>query len=95
MKAKVYLALVAVVVLTACCIDAFAQATGFGQFQKQSECLSGDAVLGVVQIDADSFGSELLAPPGVFGEERAQVEVSHVLVVCFECLPGRALCQWC
>ncbi len=60
---------------------ALGQAGLLGQGDKQAEGLVGDAVLGVVEVQAGAFGGEALASPGVGGEQVAQVRVLDLVVV--------------
>ncbi len=53
--------------------DALAQAAFLGQSREQSHRFVGDAILGVIEIDAGSFGSQALAAAGIFGEKLPQI----------------------
>ena len=52
-------------------VDAVAQPRRFGELHEQVERLVGDAVLGVVQVQAYRLGRQALAALGVGGEEIA------------------------
>jgi len=70
-------------------VDALAQAGLFGQSAEQRDGLAGDAILRVVEIDAARLRRHALAPGGIVGKERAQVEGADLLVVSPEGFPGR------
>ena len=60
---------------------------GSGHAQQEPHRLVGDAVLGVIEHQIASAGSEAGGPLGVASEELAQVPVTHVAEVRFERLP--------
>ena len=70
--------------------------TGFlGQLQEEFERFIGDAVLGVIEVDADRLGGKALSAFGVVREELSEVHLSDHWEMGFECLPRRALSEWC
>ena len=70
-------------------VDALAQAGLFGQSTEQAEGLVGDAILRVVEIDANRLRGQPLAARRVGGEELAEVQLPNLLVVGRERLPCR------
>ena len=74
-------------------VDALAQARLFGELEQQLQRLVGDAVLRVVEIDADGLDRQALAALGVVGEELAEVQPLDLLVVGLESGPSRTLAQ--
>jgi hypothetical protein len=62
--------------------------------QQQPERLIGDAVLRVVEVDADRLGGQAFAAARVVGEEAAQVQVADLLVMRAQGLPGGAAGEW-
>src|SRR5262249_27970718 len=77
-------------------VDPLAQAALLGQPHEEPERLVSDAVLGVVEVDADGLDRQALTAPGVVGEELPEVKPLGCLVVGLQRLPGRALTQqWC
>ena len=52
-----------------------AQAALLGQSAEQPEGLVGDAILRVVEIDADRLGGQALAAGRIVGEEGAEVQL--------------------
>ncbi len=58
------------------------------QLEEQPERLVGDAVLRVVEIDADGLGAEPLAALRIRGEEIAQMQLANRLVMSPKGLPG-------
>ncbi len=75
--------------------DALAQVRRLGQLQEQLDGLTGNTVLGVVQVEAHTLGGETLAALWIIGEEPAQVQVFHPRVMVFESFPGGPLRQRC
>ena len=69
-------------------VPAFAQPAGHGQLHQQAHTFCGDAMLGIVQIEARPFSRQALAPPGIVGEEGAQVDLFDLVIVGCQCLPG-------
>ncbi len=68
-------------------VDALAQAGFLGQLQSSVSVFVRDAILRVIEIDADRFGRQALAACRVVGEERAEMQLSNRLVVGLERLP--------
>ena len=68
------------------CVDALAQSAILGQRDQQAERFVGDAVLGVVQVQARRFGVHALAARRIFREEVAKMAFLDLLVVRFQCL---------
>ena len=65
-----------------------------GELEQQAESLVGDAVLGVVEVQAGRFHRQALAAGGILGKELAEVRAADLLVVLLESPPGEALGQW-
>ena len=76
-------------------VDALAQAALLGEIEQQFERLVGDAVLGVVQVQAGRFNRQTLAALGVLGEQRPEMNVAHDFIVRRQGLPCRALGDRC
>ena len=76
-------------------IDTGPQAGFLGQLQEELERLVGDAVLGVIEVDADGLGGQALSAFGVVREELSEVQFPDHWVMGFEGLPRRALSEWC
>ena len=70
--------------------DAGLQANLIGKLDQQGDCLVGDAVLGIVEIDADGFRAHPLGTARVVLEQRPQMETFGLFVVAFERFPCRA-----
>ena len=69
--------------------------TGFlGQLDQQFEGLVGDAVLRIIQVEARRLDRQTLAAFRVIGEQFAQMQPFHLLVVGGEGLPCRPLGEW-
>ena len=68
-----------------------AQAGLLRQLQQQLDGLVGDAILRVVEVDPGRIDGHALAPLGIFGEQGAQMQAQHFLVVGLQGLPRRAL----
>jgi len=71
-------------------VDPRLQAGLLRQFQQESQGSGGDAVLRVIEIQSNRFGRQALAAFGIVGEERAEMQVSDLLIVAFQRLPCRA-----
>jgi hypothetical protein len=71
-------------------VDPRSQGGLLRQPDQQAERLFGDAVLRVVEVEADGLHGEALAAPRVVREERAQVRVPDLAMVGLEGLPCRA-----
>jgi len=54
----------------------------------------GDAVLGVIKVDADGFGGQALTALWVVSEELPQVQVPYLRVMGLKSLPCRPLSEW-
>src|SRR5713226_1369422 len=76
-------------------INALTQTRRRCQFQEQPDCVTGQAVLRVVQVDSNSFERKTLATIGIVGEKCAQVLIPYFLIMRLKGFPGRALCQRC
>jgi len=62
-------------------VNARPQAGFFREIQQQGQRLVVDAILGIVEVDAEFFERELLAALGVVVEQLAQVRGLKLLVV--------------
>ena len=62
-------------------VDPLAQAGFFGQLQQQFQCLVGDAVLGIIEKNADCLGGKTLASLRVVGKQLAEMDFTDLLVV--------------
>ena len=69
-------------------VDPLAQPAFLGELQQQLQRLVGDAILRVVEVDADGLGRQPLAALGIVGEELAQVDVAHLAMMRLQSLPG-------
>lgn len=69
--------------------DAGLQTNLTGEFDQQDDCLVGNSILGIVEIDADGFRAHPLGATGVVLEQRPQMETFNLFVVAFERLPCR------
>ena len=58
-----------------------------GELPKELEGFVGDAVLGVIQIDASRFGVQGVAAGGVVGEELTDFGLAHHDRMLFKGLP--------
>ena len=76
-------------------IDARPQAGLFGEFEQQPNGLFGNAVLRVVEVDADRLNGEALPALGVLREQCFQIQVSILRGVSSKRLPGRAMSKGC
>ncbi len=72
-------------------VDARPQTGFLGQLEKQFESVVSDAVLGVVEVDADSLGLQALAALGVVGEKLAEVQFLDFSIVVLQRPPCGAL----
>ena len=68
-------------------VDPLAQAGFLGQLQEELEGFVGDAILRVVQVEAQRLGRHALAALGIVREELAQMQLADLLIVSFEGLP--------
>ena len=79
-------------------IDAGPQAGFLRQLQQELERLIGDAVLRIVEVDADGLDRHPLPALGVVREELPEMQLADLRVMGFEGLPRRAcgeLCDCC
>ncbi len=74
-------------------VDALAQARLLGQLQQQLQRFVGDAVLGIVEIEARRLDRQLLAAVRIVGEQLLQLQVLRCLIMFLKQLPGRAPAQ--
>jgi len=72
-------------------LAALCQPCLLGDGEEQAKRVVGDAVLGVVEVEAGSFRGEPLPPRGVRGEEFAQGRVLDRAVVADQPAPGGKL----
>ena len=68
-------------------VDAIAQARLLRQLTQKPQRLVGDAVLGVVEIQAGGFHRHALAALRVVGEKLSQVQAADLLVMRLQRLP--------
>jgi len=71
--------------------DAFSQAALLRQGEEPLQGLVSDAVLGIVEVEADRFSGKPGATLGIIGEELAEVHVGDRAVMLLQRPPGRAL----
>ena len=64
-----------------------------GKLEQQLQRLVGDAVLGIVEIDAGGLDHQPLTAPAILGEELAEVKTPDLLVVSLQRRPGRTQVQ--
>ena len=76
-------------------VDALAQARLLGELDEQLDGVVGDAILGVVEIDADGVEREPFAPRRIVGEELAQMDGRDRLLVGRERGPRGPLRKLC
>ena len=74
-------------------VDAIAQAAIFDERDQQAQGLGGDAVLGVVEVQARRFGAHACAARRIFVEEVSKMPLLDLLVVGFKCAVRRAVGQ--
>ena len=72
-------------------VDARAQAGLLGEADEQRQCLIGDPVLRVVEIDARGFRRQPFAASRIAREQLTEMYVTDVAMVLFEGLPGWSL----
>ena len=58
-------------------VDARPQAGFFRQLQQELERFIGDAVLGIVKVDADGLGRHALPAGGIVREERPEMKIPN------------------
>ena len=71
-------------------VDARAQAGLLGQLQQERERFAGDAMLRIIEIDADGLDGHSLAARSVVSEEFSEMQLADLRVVGFERFPSRA-----
>ena len=72
-------------------LDSRLQAGLLGEPKKQLERLVGDAILGVVQVEAHSLHRHPLAARWIVREELSQMKIRRLFVVRIERIPRVAL----
>ena len=72
-------------------VDAVAEAGPLRERDEEAEGLVGDAVLGVVEVDAVDLDGQALAAVGIVGEQVAEVDVAQLVEVRVERAPLRRL----
>jgi len=70
-------------------VDPLGQIAGLGQFAQQAKRVGVDALLGVVEVQADRFHGQRLAAFGVGGKELAQMLLTDLRKVFLQRLPLR------
>ncbi len=75
-------------------IDSGPQAGFLRQLQQQRYRLVGNAVLGIIEVDADGLGGQALPALGISREELPKMQPANLLVMGFEGLPCRPLSEW-
>ncbi len=60
-------------------LDALAQAAALGQLYEEPEGLVGDAMLGVVQVEAGGLRAQALSAAGVVGEDLPEVQIADLV----------------
>src|SRR5438552_2832896 len=69
-------------------VDAFTEPGLLSESEKERERLVGDAVLRVVEVQADALDRQALAATRVVGEELAEMDVADLGVMVAQRLPG-------
>ena len=64
-----------------------------GELQQQPQRLVGDAVLGIVEIEAGGFDRQPLAALAILGKELPQMHALDLLIVLLQQRPGGARAQ--
>src|SRR5262249_60021564 len=72
-------------------VDPLAQPGFLGEAEEETECLVGQAVLRVVEVQADALDRQALAATRVVGEELAEMNVADLRVMVAKALPGWTL----
>src|SRR5262245_14194799 len=72
-------------------LDSRLQAGLIGESKKKFERLVGDAILGIVQVEAHGFDRHPLAAIWIVREELSQMQLRRLLVVRVERVPRLAL----
>lgn len=75
-------------------VDSFPQSRFLREFEQQLECLVRDAILRVIEIEAQCFQSQTSPSLGIVGKELSQVYFLDLLIVGSEVLPCLALYCW-
>ena len=70
-------------------VDSRAQPDLVGEREQQANRFVGDAMLGVVEVQARGLGGEPLAALGVLGEQGAQMSAADLFIVRLQCFPRR------
>ena len=70
--------------------DVLGQVAVVGQPEKEPERLVGDAMLGVVEVEAGGFARQALPPQGVVGKDLPEMHIADRTVVLLQRLPRRA-----
>src|SRR6266542_4594135 len=76
-------------------VSALRDAALLCELDQQSDCLIGDSVLRVIEVDALGLEHESLAPLRVLREQVAQVDAVDLVVVVLQRAPGGCLPQRC
>ena len=74
-------------------LDPLPQAALLGQSREQAHRLIGDAVLGVVEVEAVGLGGQTLAAAGIVGEEPPQMKGADSRSMNLKRFPRRAVRQ--
>jgi hypothetical protein len=69
-------------------IDTRPQAAFFRQLKEEFESFVGDAILRVIEVEADCLRGQALAALGIVRKELSQMQFSDFLAVSFESLPS-------
>ncbi len=75
-------------------VDVGAQIGLFCQLHEQPHGFVGDAVLGVVEVDAQLVDHHAFAAPWINRKEVAQMNIAHLGEMLVESMPGGTLCEW-
>jgi hypothetical protein len=70
-------------------VDPLPQSGFLRKLEKELKRLAGDAILRVIEIDADGFGREASATITVIREQVPQMQCARLLTVGLELSPGR------
>jgi hypothetical protein len=62
-------------------INAVSQAGFLGQLQQEPECLIGDAMFRVVEVDADGFCIQAFSPLRVVRKKLAEMQISDLRIM--------------
>ena len=72
-------------------VDPSAQAGLLRELQQEPQGVVGDAILGVVEVQACGFRRQAFAACGIVREERAEMHVPDSVIMALERMPGWAL----